>query len=164
MNILTSFKLGVAALALLAPACLFAAQAQNATSIPELLQQVKDHAAQANDDAALLDSYARSSLEWRSHAKALRDIRDHVNDLFQDYYAMQSIRNKGTRQQQDAIDRLEPLLRDMATSLTNTFQKLNEHQGRVNMPAFRTQVHTDYLSISRVYKFLCECTKQQQQG
>lgn len=159
MKIPISFTVCVAALALLAPAAICAAQAQNSTSIPQLLQQVKDHAAQARYDAALLDSYARSGLEWRMHASALANIKEHVNDLFQDFYELQQMRPEGTPRQQQAIDRLEPLLRDMATSLTNTFQKLNEHQGRVHMPSFRTQVATDYQSINKVYEFLCECTK-----
>lgn len=159
MNILTSFKVYVAALALLAPAAIFAAQAQDATSIPKLLQQVKDHAAQAKDDAAFLDSHSQSNLDWRMHAQYLQNVKDHANDLLQDYYQLQTVRDKGTPLQQEAIDRLEPLLRDMGTSLTNTFQKLNEHPGRVNMPSFRTQVHADYESINKVYEFLCECTK-----
>jgi hypothetical protein len=69
------------------------------------------------------------------------------------------MRDKGTPQQREAIDRLEPLLRDMETNLTDTIQNLNLHQGRVHMPSFRTRIHADYVAINKVYQLLCECTK-----
>ena len=155
-----SAVLRVTALALLAPAVVaFANQQSDSTSIAKLLDQAKIHAGWANDDAAFLDSHRQSNLDWQLKAQYLRKVRDHANDLFQDYYRLQNLRKKGTQQQQEAIDRLEPLLRDMATSLTNTIQMLNEHPGRTNMPAFRTRIHDDWVSINKTYEFLCVCTK-----
>jgi hypothetical protein len=124
----------------------------------QILNQVKQHAAEANYDAALLDSYRRSNLDWRSYARTLAEIKEHANDLFQDYYELQRARNSGTQAQRVAIDKLEPLLREMATELTNTFQTLNEHQARVNTPNFRTRVHADSVKINAVYEFQCQCT------
>jgi len=152
--------LSFAVLALMASVPAAIAQTADTTSIAKLFQQAKIHAAEANYDAALLDSFGHSDMDWRAHAKCLTNIKEHANDLFEDYYQLQRIRDKGTPEQREVIDRLEPLLRDMGTSLTNTIQTLNLHQGRVHMPSFRTNIHADYVAINKVYELLCACTNK----
>lgn len=154
--------LSAAALALAIPAhsAFAATPPDSSSSIPKLLDQVKQHAGEANYDAAVLDSYRHSNLDFRSYALVLNHMKEHANDLFQDYYELQRVRDSGTPAQQEAIDKLEPQLREMATELTNTFQKLNEHQEHVNTPKFRDQVHASSLKIHEVYRTLCECTKK----
>lgn len=152
-------KLSVIALACIVPtAFALAVQPSNPTVVAKLLQQAKTHAALANDDAEFLVSNAQSNFDPRMHAQYLRNVREHANTLFHDYYELQAIRDKGTLQQREAIDRLDPLLRDMATSLATTLQTFNAHPARSNMPSFRERVHRDWESIDRVYKLLCECT------
>jgi len=163
MKMLIQFTtvLSAAALSLsLAVRPAFAVAPPDSTTIAKLLDQAKQHAAQANNDASLLDTYRFSEIAWQMHAQSLEKIKVHANDLFRVYYELQRIRDKGTPKQREAIDQLEPLLRDMATSLTNTFQALNAHQGRTNMPVFRTQIHADWEKINKVYEFLCECTSK----
>jgi hypothetical protein len=163
MKPLVNFKVAwrIAVLALLLPiSSVFAAQTPDSASISKLLDQARIHAAQADDDAALLDSYTRSGLTWQSHAKCLQDIKVHAVDLLADFAQLKAMREKGTPRQREAIDRLEPLLQSMALELTTTIQQLNQHQERVNMPSFRTRVHAECVAVSRVYTHLCECTNK----
>jgi len=163
MNPLNSFigRLSVIALALMVPtAVAIAAPPSDSTTIAKLLQQAKTDAALANEDAEFLVSNAQSNLDPRMHAQYLRMVREHAAELFRDYYQLQAIQNKGTPQQRAAIDRLDPLLRDMATSLTTTLQTFNSHPARSNMPYFRTRIRGDWESINKVYELLCECTSQ----
>lgn len=151
--------LSVAACALLIPARgAFAAPPSDSTSIPKVLDQVKGHAAEASYDAAVLDSYRHSDVDWRTYAERLTMIKDHANDLFQDYYQLQRLRDSGTPAQREAIDKLEPLVRAMATELTNTFQSLNEHKAQVNFPEFRNRARANWEKINAVYEHLCKCT------
>lgn len=151
--------LSLIAFALIVPASVAtAAQPTDSTTIAKLLEQAKVHAALANEDAEFLDSHAQSNLDPLMHSQYLRQVREHAIDLFQDYYQLQANREKGTPQQREAIDRLDPLLRDMATSLTTTLQTFNVHPARANMPYFRTRIHSDWQSINKVYELLCECT------
>lgn len=152
--------LSVAALALAIPArSAFAASPPDSSStIPKLLEQVKQHAAEANYDAQLLESYRRSNVDFRTYAQALTNIREHSNDLLQDYYELQRVRDSGTPAQRQTIDKLEPLLREMATALTNTIQTLNTEKSEVNMPHFRDHVHASSTKIHEAYKSLCQCT------
>ena len=153
--------LSFAALALLFPAASArATQGTDATSGSKVLQEVKAHAGEAYHDAELLDSYTRSNLDWKDHAERLHEIRGHVNDLFKDYSRLQKITDQATPQQREAIKRLEPMLLNMANSLNQTIQTLNENQRRVNFPAFRDRIHTDYANIENVYRELCKCTEK----
>jgi hypothetical protein len=153
--------LRIAALALLVPAAVaFAAQTPDSASISKLFQQARNHAAQADEDASFLDSNRLSNLAPRMHALYLQQIKEHAADLFRDYYQLQILRDKGTPQQREAIDRLDPLFREMATSLTNTLQTFNAHPTRVNMPPFRNRIHSDYMTINAVYRHLCECSNK----
>lgn len=154
--------MSVAALALAIPAhsAFAAAPPDSSSTIPKLLNQVKQHASEANHDAQLMESYRRSNVDFKTYAQALTNIKEHANDLFQDFYALQRVRESGTPAQREAIDNLEPLLREMATSLTNTIQTLNTQKSEVNMPEFRKRVHADSMKIEAVYRHLCECTSK----
>lgn len=153
--------LGVAAFALAIPASsAFAAAPPDSTTIPKLLDQVKHHAAEANYDAEILNSLRNSNVDFRTYARVLNDIKAHANDLFQDYYELQRQRDSGTPAQREAIDKLEPLLREMATSLTNSLQKLDAHQAGVNTPEFRKGIRENWEKINAVYQHLCKCTEQ----
>ncbi len=163
MKSLNSFmaRLGVIALAFVAPtAVALAVQPPDSTTVAKLLQQAKTDAALANEDAEFLDMNGQSNLDPQMHSQYLTKVREHAIDLFQDYYQLQASRDKGTPQQREAIDRLDPLLRDMATSLATTLQTFNAHPARANMPYFRTRIHGDWASINKVYELLCDCTNQ----
>jgi hypothetical protein len=157
----TSFiaMLRVTALALLVPAAVaFAAQTPDSASISKLFQQARDHAEQANDDISVLDSSRFSNYAPQMHGLYLQKVKEHAAELFRDYYQLQVLREKGTPQQREAIDRLEPLLKDMATSLTNTLQTFNAHPSHVQMPPYRNRIHSDWQTINAVYEHLCQCT------
>ena len=163
MKLPTSFvrMLHVAAFALLVPAAVaFASQTPDSASISKLFQQVKGHAAQANEDISFLDSNRYSGLSAQSHALYLQMVKEHAADLFSDYYQLQAFREKGTPQQREAIDSLDPLIRKMATSLSNTLQSLNANPTWVDMPQFRNRIHSDYQAINALYEQLCKCANK----
>ena len=163
MNPLNNLKAlwRIAVLVLLLPiATAFAGQTTDSAKISKLFDQARMHAAQVNDDADLLDTYARAGYSWQMHAKCLQDIKLHTTDLIKDFSQIKALREKGTPRQREAIDRLEPLLVRMTNDLRATTEQLNQHQLRVNMPLFRTRVHGDWESVNRVYTHLCECTNK----
>jgi len=133
------------ALLILSPA----APAQNADSkaINELLKEAESHAILASDDSETLESYTRShTMSWESHAHRLRTIADHANNLIEDFNKLSSMRDQGSPWQQDAIDRVDPLLKEMADHLNTTIAHFKDNKHRVNMPAFH-----DYVKANREY-------------
>lgn len=130
----------IAVLLLVLPAGLLAAQNPDSATISKLLQSVKTHAANADDDAATLSTFARSGLERRHHAERLNQIKEHVNDLIRDGNELSSMREEGSPWQRQAIDGIVEILPEMADHLTATINYLNEHPKHTRLKPFQDYV------------------------
>ena len=126
-------------------------QAQNSDSkaITDLLKEAKQHAVLAADDAATLENYAFSRVSWQSHAYRLNEMKEHATDLISEFDRLNSLRNEGSPWQQEAIDRINPLLREMADNLNATIKHFNENQKRLNMPPFRDYAKANHELMNR---------------
>lgn len=120
------------------------AQSSDSEEISKLLVQAKSEAVQAENDAAALDSFARSRLSWESQAKKIAQMREHVNELGRVTKQLTDQRASGSPWQQKVIDRIDPLLRQMADLLTVTINHLKDYPNRVHFPAYREYVHASY--------------------
>ena len=129
----------------------------DSTAINKLLSDVKVHSMQADDDAATLDSYARSGrISWQLHGRKLAEIKEHVNDLFRDSNVMNSMRTEGSGWQQEAIDRINPLLQETAAHLTATIEHLNANQNRVSMLPYREYAHANYVLVHKTHNLISD--------
>lgn len=122
--------------------------------INQLLASIKTHAMNADNDAARLESYTRSRLSWQSHASQLTIIKEHVNDLINDYNDMKRLRDSGSTWQQESIDRLEPLVQEMSNHLTTTIQHLNEHPLRIHMQPYRDYVRANQELVGKTHAII----------
>jgi hypothetical protein len=130
----------IALFALVAGPSYASAQANDSPQISRLLKEAKSSAIQANREAVELESYTNSNLSWKTHAQALERIRGHVNDMGKLLRQMEDAKSEGSPWQQDAINRIDPLLRQMADQLTATIQHGNEHPNRIHMMKFKNYV------------------------
>lgn len=147
----------VAALAILIPAtALRAAPPPDNAEVNKLLDQAREHAMLADDDAAELESYTRSKLSWQSHALRLTTMKEHVNNLGVDVSELNRLRDQGSSWQQVAIDRINPLLREIADHLTTTIEHLNDNQGRIHMQAYRDYVKANSDLINRAHNMIAD--------
>ncbi|KAA6461922.1 hypothetical protein DYQ86_09765 [Acidobacteria bacterium AB60] len=129
----------------------------DSVAINKLLGQVKIHSTLAVDDAATLDSYARSpTISWQSHSGKLRAIKEHVNDLIEDCNQMSSLRGEGSAWQQETIDRINPLLHEIADHLTATVEHLKGNPDQTLMQAYRDYVHTNFELIDNTQKLISD--------
>lgn len=67
-----------------------------------------------------------------------------MNALAKTTQQLNDLRSQGSQWQQIAIDRINPLLRDIDEALAATITTLNDRPERVNMPAYREYVHANY--------------------
>ena len=124
-----------------------AAQTSDSKAINDLLKEAETHAMLANDDAELLESYTRhSTMSWESHAAKLTSIKGHANDLIEDFNKLTSRKQQGSPWQQDAIERVAPLLQEMSHHLSATINHLNDNKARIHMPPYR-----EYAKANRKY-------------
>jgi hypothetical protein len=121
-----------------------AAQASDSDSISKLLTEAKSHAALAEDDAAALDSFTNSKLSWQSHTAKLEQMKEHVNALGKVSKQLGELNEQGSSWQQKAIKQIDPLLRDMASQLTDTINHLNDNQANIHMQQYRDYTRANY--------------------
>lgn len=124
-----------------------AAQISDSKPINDLLRQTETHAMLANHDAELLESYTRATaMSWQSHANRLISMKEHANNLIEDFNKLSSMKEQGSPWQKEAIERVAPLVQEMSTHLTATIRHLNDNKPRIHMPPYR-----DYAKANREY-------------
>jgi hypothetical protein len=132
------------------------AQVADSNAISDLLKEAKSHAVLAEEDAITLESYTRSRISWQSHGNRLVQMKVHANDLINDFNKLSSMRQDGSPWQQEAIDRIDPLLHEMADHLKATIDHFNDNKSRIQMPAYRDYAQANRELMSRTNQLISD--------
>ena len=104
-------------------------KAENA-DVQDLLYQAREQAVGLDRDADEMETFVRSDVDWQTHVAYLNAVKGHINRLAATIEKLQSERDKASPWQQQAIDRVIPLLHDLATNTTNAINHINQNQVR----------------------------------
>jgi DNA repair exonuclease SbcCD ATPase subunit len=116
------------------------ASAAGSEEINRLLAEVKAEAAALERDAVEIAAWTRArQMSWESHATNLRSMREHVNQAGQLLTRLNEAREGASLWQQEAIDRIHPLLKELADNTQSTINHLSDNQDRIYFPPY-----TDY--------------------
>lgn len=118
------------ALMLLLVATLLPAENPENPQVAKLLAEAKEQAAQLSMDADDMESLTRSNASWQTHAEKLNEIRDHVNAMGRLVPKLLESRDSASLWQQQAIDRMVPLLKELAANTTAAINHLNQNKER----------------------------------
>lgn len=106
-----------------------------------LLHDIRSLSARAVEGADQLHSASRSdSLDWRSHAFYLNEIKTHVNAMGAKLDRLQDIHGMLAPWQQKAVERITPNALDLAAQTEAAISHLNENQGMLWLPHYRNRV------------------------
>ena len=130
----------IAAVVYFAPA-LSAYTDLDAERISELLTQAKKEVIQLKQDAEDMDSFTLSNMSWESHAAKIMEIKEHVNAAQEIVAQLNLAKNGGAPWQKIAIERVNPLMAELAMNTEATIYHLNKEKGRL----LNTQEHKEYL-------------------
>jgi hypothetical protein len=108
----------------------------NSEEVSVLLSEAKREAIQLKQDAEEMDSFVRSKMSWQSHASKLTAIKQHTNNVGELVAKMNNAKATAAPWQQQSIDRITPLLTELAASVTSTIQHLNDNQNRLQHPPY----------------------------
>ena len=129
----------------------------DSVAINKLLAEVKVHSLEADEDADTLHSWARSGqISQQTHGRKLSEIKQHVNNLIRDTNKMSSMRAEGSAWQQEAIDRIKPLLREVADHLTATIEHLNANQRGVKMAPYLDYARANYDFVHKCHQLIAD--------
>ena len=123
----------VPSLVLLVSTSAFAAMNYQAAKPPNdsqevsaLLSNAKTEAIQLRDDADQLKAFTHSSLSWQTHAGKVDEIKEHVNNSGKLLTSLERAEESASAWQRQAIDRIRPLLEELASSVESTIDHLNQ--------------------------------------
>jgi hypothetical protein len=108
--------------------------------VTRLLAEARDKAAVLSRDADQMEALTRSEVSWQTHAEMLETVKQHVNDLARLAEKLTSERDSAAPWQQQAIDRMLPVLRELASNTTAAINHLNQNKIRPT-----TASYTEYL-------------------
>jgi hypothetical protein len=109
------------------------AASQNNQENPEvtrLLADAREKAAVLSRDADEMEALTRSDVSWQTHADMLNTIKEHVNDLARTVEKLNASRDSASEWQKQAIDRVMPLMKELAANTTAAINHLNENKLR----------------------------------
>ena len=115
--------------------------------VSQLLEQSQAAARKLARDASLLESFTRGNLSWESHAAQLQAIKDHINTMGADAKRLQELHPAAAPWQQHAIDRIIPLMVEMASLTQTAIEHVNANRDRLHTPEY-TQYLKDKAEVS----------------
>jgi NTP pyrophosphatase (non-canonical NTP hydrolase) len=98
--------------------------------VSKQLDSAKQQAFELARDADEMTGLLNSDVSWQSHADVLNRIRDHVNNMGMIVEKLESERDEASPWQQQAIDRMVPLLKEIASNTTAAIEHLNQNHLR----------------------------------
>ena len=108
--------------------------------ITQLLADAKAEAVELRHDAEVMETFTRSKHSVASHGSQITLIREHVNNTGKLLQQLQDAANAGAPWQQATIERIEPLLKELAANIETTIKYLNENNSRIHFSEFRDTI------------------------
>jgi len=106
------------------------AQKQENPEVTRLLADAREKAAELSRDADDMEALLRSDVSWQTHADMLERVKEHVNQLGRIAAQLEQKRDSASQWQQQAIDRMLPVLKELAANTTVAINHLNENKTR----------------------------------
>lgn len=108
-----------------------------AADLASLFQQARATAVQLKVDAATMETYTRGNLNWQSHGAQITEIKQHINKAGSILSEMQAARADAQPWHQDAIDRITPVLKELASNTEAAINHINANPNQLKTPTYQ---------------------------
>jgi hypothetical protein len=113
--------------------------------VNQLLSQVKTQAIALERDCDEIATWAAGKqLSWESHAQKLNLIREHVNEAGRLLSNLHDARDEASPWQQQAIDRIHPLLKELADNTQGMIDHLNDKKSTFHLSEYGDYAKAGY--------------------
>jgi hypothetical protein len=113
---------------------------EDSQQLTQVLGQARDEAAELARDADEMESLIRNDVSWQTHAEMLDRVKAHVNNMARIIANLSDTRSSGSDLQEQAVDRILPLLKELTANTTAAINYLNQNKSRP-----KTEPYTQYL-------------------
>lgn len=124
------------------------------SAVQDLLFQAREEAVGLDVDAGQTETLVRSDMDWQTHAAYLASVAEHVNRLSAIIEKLQTERENGSQSQLEAIDRVTPMLREIAANTTNAINYLNKNQTRPLVGEYATWLRENAVSAHELAQLI----------
>jgi len=115
-----------------------------------LLAEAKTESFQLKQDASEMASFNQSALSWETHADKLREIKEHVNQVGEIVAQLKLARPGAAPWQQVAIDRVYPLMEELALNVQGTIGHLRIDPEHLQDPWYKEYLTTTAELASKI--------------
>ena len=152
------FGLGLllAALAFATSAVYGAQTSKDSKEVSSILADVKTEAIQLRDDADQLKGFTHSTLSWESHVRKIDQIKQHVNNAGELLTKLDNAKSTASPWQQQAIDRITPMLKELASNTTSTIEHLNQKPKLLHTGRYADYVSANHDLASRLAELISD--------
>ena len=119
----------VALLSFSLPARMFGLRPES-DQLTQLLGEARMEVGQLAKDADETESLIRNDVSWQTHAAMLDGVKEHVNNMARIIDKLTVARSSGSELQEQAVDRILPLLKELAANTTAAINWLNQNRTR----------------------------------
>ncbi|HVW85758.1 MAG TPA: hypothetical protein VHB50_13810 [Bryobacteraceae bacterium] len=131
-----------------------AADKADSDEVSSLLSSAKTQAYQVREDAAQLEAFTRTNASWESHAATVGQMREHINALGKEEAKLAGARDEASPWQQVAIDRIRPLLKELASNTEATINFLNKNRKQLTTGDYKDYVEANADLSSRLSEMI----------
>ena len=103
---------------------------ESSPQLAQLLDEASVEAAELARDADETESLIRNDVDWQTHADMLEHVKEHVNNMGRIISKLSETRSSGSELQEQAVDRILPLLKELAANTTAAINYLNQNRAR----------------------------------
>jgi hypothetical protein len=147
----TGRRLAVISAVLLLPLSLSTLRAADVTS---LLQDAKMSANQLKLDAVQMESYTRSKMNWQSHSSQISRIKEHIDRAGEIVSKLEDARGSVEQWHQASIDRITPVLKELASNTESIINHLNKAPNHLMNPTYKEYLASNAELASELSKLV----------
>jgi hypothetical protein len=125
------------------PSTLRAGDDSDSVEVSQLLNEAKDQAIIVEKEASTMQIYSRQRDAWESKETVIEQVKQDTNNLEELARKLDSMRMTASPSQQETIGRVDPVLREMASSINSTIEHLDQNAKYLHTPTCKEYVTAD---------------------
>jgi len=117
--------------------------AKDNDEVMKLLTDTQTQALQLKADAQAMETYSYNEVSYQTQGVMINQIKDHINQAGKLLDKLRAQRDWAAPWQQKAVDRIAPLLEDMAGNTEMVIDHINGTNGRFNFKDYKELLETN---------------------
>ena len=151
-----SLVLFLVALAFATSTVCSAQASKDSKEVSAILTDVKTEAVELRHDAEELEMFTHSNHSWQSNTTKIGKIKEHVNNAGQLLSKLENTRPEASPWQEQAIDHITPLLKELASSVTSTIDYFNQRPALLRGGPYAEYADANYALASNLAELISD--------